>query len=207
MLKKGSYPLFRPCRCEACGAPAAVVQRLWFRKRNADREVMKVWKVARLAFALALTGAAPALAADPPAKLDGSSQPLWSKRCVKEGDRDVCFIEQYAVAMPANSVLLNVLVGFMAPEGKPRIIMTAPLGVLLAPGLAMSIDAAKPVTLPFESCQAGGCRVVADLDPSSLERFRAGQRMTVRFVTAEQKAIEIPVPLEGFAAALNQLKN
>ena len=164
---------------------------------------MRVWKAARLALALAITGAAPALAADPAAR---ASHPLWSKRCVEEGDRNVCFIEQYAVATPTNAVLLNVLVGFMGPEGKPRVIMTTPLGVLLTPGLAMSIDTAKPVTLPFESCQSGGCRVVADLDPSSLDRFRDGERMTVRFVTADQKAMEIPVPLKGFAAALKQLK-
>ena len=166
---------------------------------------MKAWKAALLGLALA-TGAAPALAADLAAKADSGPQTLWSKRCVKEGDRDVCFIEQYAVAMPANAVLLNVLVGFMAPEGKPRMIMTAPLGVLLAPGLTMSIDAGKPVTLPFESCQAGGCRVVADLDLSSLDRFRDGERMTVRFVTADQKAMDIPVPLKGLAEALKQLK-
>ncbi|MCG5243646.1 invasion associated locus B family protein [Azospirillum doebereinerae] len=167
---------------------------------------MNVWKAALLCLALAAVGTEPALAADPPAKPDGAAQPLWSKRCVKENDREVCFIEQYAVAMPANAVLLNVLVGFLGPEGKPRMIMTAPLGVMLAPGLAMSIDSAKPVTLPFENCQAGGCRMVADLDQSSLDQFRRGDKMTVRFVTADRQAVDIPVPLKGFDAALKQLK-
>ncbi|CAO3425872.1 invasion associated locus B family protein [Azospirillum doebereinerae] len=168
---------------------------------------MTVWKAALLSLALATAGTFPALAADPPAKADGAPQPLWSKRCVKEaGDRETCFIEQYAVAVPANAVLLNVLFGFLGPEGKPRMIMTAPLGVLLAPGLAMSIDAAKPITLPFESCQTGGCRMVADLDQSSLDQFRRGDKMTVRFVTSDQKAVDIPVPLKGFDAALKQLR-
>jgi invasion protein IalB len=70
----------------------------------------------------------------------------------------------------------------------------------------MSIDSGKPVTLPFESCQAGGCRMVADLDQSSLDQFRRGDKMTVRFVTGDRKAIDIPVPLKGFDAALKQLK-
>ncbi|WP_376968018.1 invasion associated locus B family protein (plasmid) [Azospirillum sp. A26] len=172
---------------------------------------MKTWKAVPLVLALAAAGTAPApdaaLAADPPAKADAAPAPLWSKRCVKEaGDRESCFIEQYAVAMPANAILLNVLVGYLAPEGKPRLIMTAPLGVLLQPGLAMSIDSAKPVTLPFESCQAGGCRMVADLDQSSLDQFRRGDKVTVRFVTADRKAVDIPVPLKGFDAALKQLR-
>lgn len=167
---------------------------------------MKVWTAALVSLALA-TGSAPVFAADPPAKTDSAPPPFWSKRCVTESDaRENCFIEQYAVAMPTNTVLLNILVGFLAPEGKPRLIMTAPLGVLLAPGLVMSIDSGKPVTLPFESCQAGGCRMVADLDQSSLDQFRRGDKMTVRFVTGDRKAIDIPVPLKGFDAAQKQLK-
>ncbi|XKH38044.1 invasion associated locus B family protein [Azospirillum doebereinerae] len=83
---------------------------------------------------------------------------------------------------PARALCTNVVTtptATLAPEGKPRVIMTAPLGVLLAPGWAMSIDTGKPVTLPFESCQTGGCRMVADLDQSSLtlvHKARAGGR-------------------------------
>lgn len=149
--------------------------------------------------------AAPALAQGKPAA-EAVAAPLWSRQCVKEGERDVCFVEQFAVAMPANNVLLNIRLGFFGPEGRPRMILTVPIGVLLMPGLTMSIDAGKPVVLPFESCQPGGCRSVVDMDQPTLDQIRRGARMTVRFVGADRNALDIPVSLKGVDAALKQLK-
>lgn len=167
---------------------------------------MRFLKAALLCSVLAITGGHAAVA-EPPANADGGASPLWAKRCGKEGDgRELCYVEQYAVAMPDNAVLLNVMIGFIGPEGRPRMILTAPLGIMLMPGLVMTIDSGKPITLPLESCQPGGCRTVADLDQSSLDQFRRGARMTVRFVTGDRKALDIPVPLKGLDAALKQLK-
>ena len=166
---------------------------------------MRLLKAAFLCSVLAITGGR-AAAAELPAGADGGA-PLWAKRCGKDGDgRELCYVEQYAMAMPANTMLLNVMIGFVGPEGKPRMIMTAPLGIMLMPGLVMTVDSGKPLTLPLESCQPGGCRTVADLDPSGLDQLRRGTRMTVRFVTGDGKALDIPVPLTGLDAALKQLK-
>lgn len=136
-----------------------------------------------------------------------TASPLWNRQCTAETDgRQVCYVQQYAVTMPTNTVLLNVIIGFFGPEGKARMIMTAPLGVLLMPGLAITVNSGNPIALPFESCQAGGCRTVTDLDQASLDQIRRGDKMTVRFVTSDQQAIDIPVPLQGLDAALNQLR-
>jgi len=145
--------------------------------------------------------------AAPPAATE-DARPLWSKRCLKAGDsgQEACFVEQYAIAMPDKTVLLNVLFGFLGPEGKPRVIITAPLGMLLIPGLVVAIDGGKPMTMPLESCNAGGCRTVVDMDPSSLDSFRRGSKMQVRYVNAERKTVEIPIDLKGLSAALAQLK-
>ncbi|MCG5244096.1 invasion associated locus B family protein [Azospirillum doebereinerae] len=133
--------------------------------------------------------------------------PLWNRQCARnEEGREFCYVEQYAIAMPAKTVLLNVRFGFLGPQGQPRIILTVPLGTQLIPGLGLTIDKEKPLALPFESCQTGGCRTVADLDPASLDRFRRGQSMTVRFVGDDGKPLDIPVPLKGLDAAFKQLK-
>lgn len=166
---------------------------------------MNILKGAGLAGLLAIAGSA-AFAQGKPGAEDAASPPLWSRQCVKEADREVCYVEQYAVAMPANTVLLNVRLGYFGPEGRPRMIVTVPIGVLLAPGLGMSIDAGKPVTLPFESCQPGGCRAVVDMDQATLDQIRRGARLTMRFVGADRKALDIPVSLKGVDAALKQLR-
>lgn len=163
-----------------------------------------------LAMMLVLAGWAPAFAAQDQraeAKKEAPG-PLWSKQCTRDGaGREVCYVEQYAVAMPEKTVLLNVTMAFTGNGGNARLIMTAPLGVQLIPGLVMAIDGGKPVTLPFESCHAGGCRMIVDLDEQSLDQIRRGTSMVVRFVAADSKALDIPVPLKGLAAALKQLQS
>jgi invasion protein IalB len=163
-----------------------------------------------LALTLVLAGSVPAFAVQdkPAAGKEQAAGPLWSKQCTRDGaGREVCYVEQYAVGMPGNVVLLNVSMAFTGQGGRARLIMTAPLGVQLIPGLVMTIDGGKPVTLPFESCHAGGCRSIVELDEQSLNQIRRGTSMTVRFVGADSKALDIPVPLKGLTAALKQLQS
>ncbi len=165
---------------------------------------------ALLAMMLVLAGGGPAFAA-PDKRAQGKEEapgPLWSKQCARDGaGREVCYVEQYAVAMPENTVLLNVSMAFTGQGGRARLIMTAPLGIQLIPGLVMTIDGGKSVTLPFESCHAGGCRSIVELDEQSLDQIRRGASMTVRFVAADSQAHDIPVPLKGLSAALKQLQS
>lgn len=130
----------------------------------------------------------------------------WARQCVAaEAGRTLCYVEQNAASQPGGPALLNVMFAYAGQGGQARMIVTAPLGVLLAPGLAMTVDAAKPVALPYESCRSGGCRAVVDLDKVSLAQIRAGKTMTLRFVVADSKAVEAPVSLQGLDAALQSL--
>lgn len=160
---------------------------------------------ALLASVLAVAGlAAPAASATPAGEAGAT---LWARQCAKEADgREQCFVEQYAVGMPAKAVLLNVRFGLVGSEGKARMVLTAPLGVLLQPGLTLRIDASAPITLPFDRCDGGGCRAVAEIDRAVLDRLRNGSMMTVRFATGDQKPLDVPIPLTGLDAALTQLK-
>ena len=130
----------------------------------------------------------------------------WSRTCAKEADgRDQCFVERSAVMMPANAVVLNVRFGFAGADRNARMVVTVPLGILLQPGLGLAIDAGQPITVPFESCHAGGCRATAHIDPAGLAHFRRGKTMTVGFANTDGKTVEIPVPLAGLDAAMNDL--
>ncbi|WP_372396043.1 invasion associated locus B family protein [Azospirillum sp. HJ39] len=158
---------------------------------------------ALLASALAVAG----LAVSASATLAGDADAaLWARQCAKEADgREQCFVEQYAVGMPAKAVLLNVRFSLVGPERKARMALTAPLGVRLPPGLTLAIDAGGPIALPFDRCDGGGCLAVADIDRPGLDRFRKGSMMTVRFVTGDNKPFDVPIPLTGLDAALTQL--
>ncbi|MFD2232669.1 invasion associated locus B family protein [Phaeospirillum tilakii] len=152
-----------------------------------------------LAFGLA---APPALAKDEPAPA-----PVWGQHCGKDGDsaKEACVLQQFVTAQPQNTPLLVVQFGFNGPENRPRLILSAPLGVMLTAGITLAIDGHKAVTAPFQICNNGGCLSVLDMDVAALDQFRQGKVLTVRYFAAEQKPIDLPVRLDGLDGALAKL--
>ena len=132
--------------------------------------------------------------------------PLWGKSCAQgpEG-KQACFVYQTAVQQPQNIQLLEVQIGYLGPEGKPRLIVTIPLGTLLPVGVAIKIDDRPEFTAPVQTCVAAGCRVILDMDQSSFEDLKKGKQASMRFVTLQRQAIEVPVKLTGLATALKTL--
>ncbi|MEE3627750.1 invasion associated locus B family protein [Nitrospirillum sp. BR 11752] len=133
--------------------------------------------------------------------------PLWSKSCAKtDAGADICYVEQFAIVTPQNVMMLHVQIGYLGPEGKPRLILTTPLGVLLQPGITLTVDQDKPLALPFDACQQGGCVAAADLeDGKVLDHFTGGKVLAVRYINGDKAAMDIPVQLNGLAAALKAL--
>lgn len=143
------------------------------------------------------TGTAAALAASPHA-------PLWHKACDKAAPEHHCWVEQFAVAMPNKVVVAHVR--FDRQQGdKTGIIIIAPLGVALIPGLQLVLDGGKPITLPYERCSARGCDASAVLDRAAVEKFERGKVLTVRYTIADAKAANIPIRLKGLTKALKSL--
>lgn len=130
--------------------------------------------------------------------------PVWHKSC-PGGDTAACFIEQFAVAQPQNVAVLHVGIDLPGGDSKARMVLTAPLGVLLPAGLSLSVDGAKPILLPFERCASGGCDATALLDRQALEKFEKGKILTVRYVLSDTASADIPIRLEGLADAIRSL--
>ena len=132
--------------------------------------------------------------------------PLWNKSCGKDaGGKEVCVVEQFAIAMPQKAVMLHVVFAPSDKADQTRMALTAPLGVLLAPGVSLSVDGSKPIPLPFERCDRQGCLVQAVLDKTALEKFTKGKVLTVRYAPSEKGPLDIPIRLDGLADALKSL--
>ncbi len=84
-------------------------------------------------------------------------------------------------------------------------VLTAPLGVLLAPGLRLTVDGAAPIVLPFERCGRQGCDASAVLDQTARTRFEKGKTLMVRYAVSDKAAQDIPIKLDGLADALASL--
>ncbi len=148
-----------------------------------------------------LCGALPAQAAE------SAKGPEWVKKCGKVADgKEVCVVRQFVMDEQQHRPLLLAQFGYTGPKDKPRLIMSVPLGVLLTTGISISIDKKKPLTAPFEVCTPEGCLSFIDMDEPALEHFLKGKVMTVRFMAAPGRPLELPVHLQGLAAALKGTK-
>ena len=153
--------------------------------------------VVAIAVLLGLTHAAPAKESD---------TPLWNKTCGKDtSGQEICVVEQFAVAMPQKAVVLRIRFAPVENREQMRMMVTAPLGIRLPPGLTLNVDGGQATGLPFERCSGEGCDAVAVLDKSALEMFTHGKTLSVRYVVSEQAGVDIPIKLDGMAAALHSL--
>jgi len=105
-----------------------------------------------------------------------------------------------------NGRTLLVLTVRKAPDDKPPLaILQLPLGVLLEPGVSLSVDGGEPRKLSYRLCDLGCCIVTFLLREDLENAFRQGQTARVELVTAEQKKVNVDVSLNGFTAAFNAL--
>lgn len=140
-----------------------------------------------------------------PAFAGEADGPLWQKSCDPSAQGGTCWIEQFAVSMPEKLLALRVRVTRAAGE-QLRIVLNAPLGVALQPGLQLVLDDGQPIALPFERCSAQGCEAGAILDEQAVARFSDGKSLVARYAVSNTDVTGVPIRLEGFADALKTLR-
>lgn len=141
-----------------------------------------------------------------PGEAADSSTQLWNKVCGKDaGGGQICAVEQFAMVMPQKMVVLRAAFFRTNKPDQMKLNLTAPLGILLPPGLSLSVDGSQPITLPFERCSQGGCDASAVLDKTALAKFEKGKLLAVRYTPTEKGAVEFPIKLDGLSGALKLL--
>lgn len=126
----------------------------------------------------------------------------WHKSCDKNQPTH-CAAEQLGLTEGKKPVLS---VRFENDQGgRAKVTVQVPLGISLRAGLDLVVDAATPIKLPFERCNAQGCEVSAILDQAALESFVKGTTLTVRYAPTDALTATVPLKLEGLSAALNSL--
>ncbi|MEX0448645.1 invasion associated locus B family protein [Spiribacter sp. 221] len=86
------------------------------------------------------------------------------------------------------------------------IAMELPFGLDLRAGVVVRFDENEEVPLPFSTCYASGCQVIALLSPEHLEQFRNSGQMQVGFRALNQaQTLVTEVSLNGSNAALAEL--
>ena len=95
-----------------------------------------------------------------------------------------------------------------APDGKgPVLRIFTPLGVLLQPGMVMTIDNGEPVRMQYAVCLARPprCLVAGPMDEKLTNLMKRGIQGQLSIMLPNNQQVNAPFSLKGFTASLNSL--
>jgi invasion protein IalB len=171
-------------------------------------------------------GKAPAAPAAPAGQqaAAGNQKPvdIWYKLCIdvpvaeapKEGEKpkeqkpedmkkvNVC-LTQVDVRDNATAILIGkIAVRQVQGQDKPQMLAMLPLGSALPPGALVKVDDKEPIKLAYTTCDQAGCYAEANIEPAMVDQMKSGKQIAYLGIDVTGRALSIPLPLEGFAKAI-----
>ncbi len=135
----------------------------------------------------------------------------WIKECEKLKDPkgkeiELCQISQTLVNKEINQPMLKVAAGYVPGKKEAVMIITLPLGVILPPGVQLTVGEGKAARVPITTCLPQGCQAGAQLDNEFTARLKKGSKMIVTFIGPDGKQVNAPISLSGFTAGIDSMK-
>lgn len=158
-----------------------------------------------LALAGTLMAATPAVAEDAKNPTYGD----WGYNCDKspDGEEELCYVFQNVTKTEGGQLVLGARIAYREGETQPMIVMTVPLGSLLPPGAALTMEGVEPVKLTYFLCAQDGCTTIATpLSAEMVTAMKKGEQAVVRIAAPNQQVVGLPLSLKGFTKALASLK-
>lgn len=119
--------------------------------------------------------------------------------------KPVCAVVQSVTAEDRDNVGLTVYFQRFS-DGTQVLRVFAPLGVLLPPGLGLKVDGKDLGNAPFLRCQSFACYAQVTADKNLVDTLRTGKTAIFIIFQTEEAGIGIPISLNGFAQAYDNLK-
>ncbi|MFY9640609.1 MAG: invasion associated locus B family protein [Rhodomicrobium sp.] len=162
--------------------------------------------------------AAPAQAADAAKKQD-----IWYKLCIdvptpeptKPGEQpkpqkpeemkkvNVCITQVDVRDNVIGALRGKLAVRQTAGQEKPQLLAMLPLGSALPPGALVKVDDKEPIKLAYQTCDQQGCYAEATIEPALVNTMKTGKQIAYLGIDITGHALSIPLPLEGFAKAID----
>lgn len=150
--------------------------------------------------------ATPAAPATQPRVLHEETFGDWRYFCVEaaEGAAPACSaVQQLRIAETGTAVFVWRIV----QDGRGGLvgIWQVPETVLLAAGLTLDAGTPKPLVIPFESCGAGSCQVVANLASDFIQSLLRARTLSASVVLTNRQSVKFPLSANGLGDALAAL--
>lgn len=133
-------------------------------------------------------------------------QPNWVVSCSQTRPGLECRAGQSLFLRKTRQRILSVAVRMPADTKKPVLLVQLPLGVYLPAGATLQIGKLEAQTLPYTSCDQGGCIAEYAVTDAELGAIAKGADLTISAQTVQRKPFTLPVPSLGFAAAYAKIK-
>ena len=123
----------------------------------------------------------------------------WTKVCVQEQGAAACLTGREGRTDSGERSIAAVVVD---TKGKSPILqIKLPLGMQLAHGTRVIIDAQPPQQSPYDNCDADGCVSEYQVSADFIKKLRSGKQLISQAINSNGKAVTLPIPLAEFSAA------
>ncbi|MDQ0395458.1 invasion protein IalB [Labrys monachus] len=147
-------------------------------------------------------------AAAPAAAPRPANAPGWAARCsaaARQGPLE-CAVEESAVMNGTGQLVVGITIRVPSDTRSPVMLVHLPLGLYLPAGVKLQVDAAEPVGLALQTCDASGCFAGAPVTAGLLDQLKHGQQLKVIFQNLQHADIAVPLPLGDFAASFAKIQ-
>lgn len=137
------------------------------------------------------------------APLTGGATP-WVKLC-PTGKPQVCFVKHEGLEPNTGTVVAAAAVRSIEGSDKQDLIvrLTTVASLVIPAGVQIKIDEDAPIQLQYAGCISLSCEAQIELSKEMFEKMRNGNQMIVAGINPPQKLMALPVPLSGFAKAVD----
>jgi len=128
----------------------------------------------------------------------------WVKLC-QTGKPQVCFVKHEGLEPNTGTVVAAAAVRSIEGSDKQDLIvrLTTVASLVIPAGVQIKIDEDAPIQLRYAGCISLSCEAQIELSKELLEKMRKGKQMIVAGINPPQKLMALPVPLNGFAKAVD----
>ncbi len=153
-------------------------------------------------------GAAAQGQAGPGGTTDVQSFGDWTVRCFTVKALAPCYIIQIAVNKDKKQRVSSVSLAYVPSRDNYAAQIIVPLRVSIASGLTLSAGSQKIEGLKYRRCEHDGCYVETGVSKNSIESLATGGNTGSITIVLYQvnKTVNLPLSLNGFAPAVNKLK-
>ncbi|MDR7036375.1 invasion protein IalB [Methylobacterium sp. BE186] len=136
-----------------------------------------------------------------------SGQPGWLKVCNKDpGGNNLCSVTRDFVSEGGKPLMAIALYEMRSAQTKQeaRILrFLVPLGLILQPGIRVTVDGQHPTSGKFSTCTVIGCFSEVTIGPDALAALRTGSALKLAVFNQTQRELNFMVPLAGLGGALD----